>query len=454
MRKLAVLMLSAMTLSACGGGVSSVNSEALITTEAAAPTTTSTIKASTALTMTQKQTTTSTAPAVDPKTIWTSVQGWDCASNRHLAVSARYANGTVELEFSTSPSSQGFSELAVQTAPSITPREYAWDANSTSGSSLHHLRRIAVTDLESNSVSVTLTSPTQRQVNIQVGLAATHSDGTICQANIFPNIDYESGPSLSDAVLIPDGVSVNNDRYSSFVMPEPTAQALIYSISQNDPYGPAVDENIFDYPAKLRVALYGEPTTNHWRTVADILEVLQVIAPDLDARFAQTHDEVTFPIHVTTCANWQKQTALRRFTACNANGMGGYFSNGDIQSGATTSSVSRGFVWIDNGTYSVTNLRHEIGHAMGLPHVNCAGSMMIVPDNQGQFWNASDLGAIAVHQDSRTTDKMTLEQARKALNIPQDYTWESLLADRTKVCDNSSPAFDVLAADLKSNSLK
>ena len=77
--------------------------------------------------------------------------------------------------------------------------------------------------------------------------------------------------------------------------------------------------------------------------------------------------------------------------------------------------------------------------------------MMIVPDNQGDYWSNSDL---EVHQDSRTTDKMTLNEARKLLSIADDAKWEALIADHSLTCTHPTPAFDRLAALLIINSVR
>ena len=470
MQKLVPLVLVALFVSACGGSSDVTTPTTTAPAPAPAPTTTAPAPAPTTTAPAPAPTTaapaptttapTTTAPAAPATTVsWESVTGWDCASTKTFPVSRRYQDSLLELEFGISPTAIGFTAVSVQTVPSQSPNFWSWDGNATNGFNEVNVRRIGLTNLSSTSSSVEMASPTPTRVNVAVSLVAEHSDGSVCELSIFPDFTYESGVALSGQVTIPAGVVVNNSRYASFTLPEPTAEALIYSISQDDPYGEngarnTRDELISDFPAKFRTALYGDPGLTHWEIVAELIEILRVVAPDLDARFASTHEEVTFPIHVTSCATWKRESDL---SSCNSRGMGGFASNGPIESGVMTSAESRGYIWLDQSPdgcpwCSLTTLRHEIGHGVGLPHVNCPGSMMIVPDNQGMYWSASDLAGIAVHQDPRTIDKMTLDEARAALGIPEDSRWNELVADRSLACSNPTASFDDLAASLANNS--
>lgn len=452
MKKFFPLFLVALFVAACGSSsdvAAPATATALATTAPAIATTPATTAPAIA----------STATAITAAS-WESVTGWDCASAKTFSVSQRYQDSLLELEFGTSPTAMGFTAVSVQTVPSQSPNFWSWDGNATNGFHEVNVRRISLTNPSSTSSSLELASPTPTRVNVAISLVAEHSDGSVCEVSVFPNFTYESGVLLNDQVIIPAGVVVNNSRYASFTLPEPTAEALIYSISQDDPYGEnggrnTRDELIRDFPAKFRTALYGDPGLNHWEIVAELIEVLRVVAPDLDARFAFTHEEVTFPIHVTNCPRWKRENDL---SSCNSRGMGGSFSSGAIASGVMTSAESRGYIWLDQSpegcpSCSLTTLRHEIGHGVGLPHVNCPGSMMIVPHHQGMYWSASDLAGIAVHQDPRTTDKMTLDEARAALGIPEDSRWNELIADRSLTCSNPTAPFDDLAASLANNSL-
>ena len=373
-----------------------------------------------------------------------------CDSANSPVATYSYQDGGFQFDFDINPASSRVKQVFLGTTPAMGKR-HEWDANNTNGFNLHHFRRTVFEDLSATSFIVPMLSPTSVPVNVTVTLNAQLEDASWCTALLVDNFSYNQGLQGADAITIPEGVTIDYDRYSGFTVPQPLAESVIYAMSSNDPYQERpgwMDVPLRDYPAKLRVALYGVPTTTHWQIAAELIEVIRAIAPDLDARFATTHEEVTMPLHVTACPEWKIKTEEH---PCNSRGMDGSFSDGGYRDGGLAE--TRGYLWISGSSgYTTTLIRHEMVHQMGLGHVKCKGSISIVPDYQGQYWTASDLAAIAVHQEVRTTHGMTMDQARSALGIPKDSRWEELLADRSLVCENQVAAYDALAAKLQSNS--
>jgi len=89
---------------------------------------------------------TAAAPVNTITAPWESVTGWACASTTTFAVSQRYQDSVLELEFGTSPTAIGFTAVSVQTVPSQNPNFWSWDGNSTNGFHEVNVRRISLTD--------------------------------------------------------------------------------------------------------------------------------------------------------------------------------------------------------------------------------------------------------------------------------------------------------------------
>ena len=440
------LLISISLLAACGGSEISETTAVPTTTTALATTTTT-------------PTTTTAIPTSNTNPI--NITGWSCASDRQPTVSYTYQNSVISLNNDESVYPlESFQEVYISTEPNNEGPSGWMGGSETNGFNEHYFTKTPF-----GSGNISMLNPTPHNVPVRVSLTVVYPSGSSCTSTIFNNFSYETGPSLDDPIDLPSGVNVNNNRYSSFVLPEPTIESVIYSVSQNDPYQETPGwqtETIRDFSTKLRVALYGDPKQHHWQVIADVIEVLQVIAPDLDARFATTHREVTLAIHVIECTDWRRNIEQE---SCNSFGMGGGYSDGATREWtnllSSIPSGNLGSLWLDSsavtewGDNSITTLRHEFGHVVGLPHVKCSGSMMIVPDNQGMFFTGSDLAGIAVHQDPRTTHNMTADEARLIL-LPDvsDADWNAVMDNRSLICNNPTASFDQLASDLAANSVR
>ena len=307
-------------------------------------------------------------------------------------------------------------------------------------------RRLRALSFSENSRSFKLLAPSPERSDIEVKAIYKET----CEALIQDHYRYIDGIKASTPVVVPPGISVNERQYSDHHVPEPSAASLILAGSEGYEGGSSWKSDwsliagIGKFPFPLKFALYGEPRHIHWEVVAEVIAVLNHIAPSLKAGFAETHADVTLPIHISICENWQESSSP---AFCSGRSAGQ--ANSDFRT------AFESHVWVDVRDYfrdnyltNLPTLRHELGHIAGLLHTPCPGSQMSISSQVGQgvFFNNSDLAIIATIHDDRFVGGMTLEEARVALNIEKDSTWEDMLENPTLACN-------ALADDSNWNSL-
>ena len=170
-----------------------------------------------------------------------------------------------------------------------------------------------------------------------------------------------------------------------------------------------------------------------YETIRDYIEVLAVVAPDLDIAWANDISEVTLPIHLLSCTELINETADQY---CNTSGPSGSFSD---QWGSGNLATGWGFIRISDQPYgSRHTLTHEFGHAMGLWHSGIDNTSMGPPNTQQGYWAAHDLMSVALIHNPLITSGQTREEIQTALNIQGDDELLSFLYSKAFALVNTS----------------
>ena len=295
--------------------------------------------------------------------------------------------------------------------------------NQTLGFAFHDYTR---TELDINKSIHMVAIPagkTPFKLDLNIAVSGKGSDGNSCSTTITEQFTRSDDFYPSALLSIPSNAIPDTDKYKPFSIPASTAQGLFLATSQSnydDNYGKVRVNNTEGYfvkkpPSTLRVALFGDVKSDDYETMRDYIEVLAVVAPDLDIAWANNISEVTLPIHLLSCTELINETIDQY---CNTSGPSGGFSD---QWGSGNLTTGWGFLRVsDQQMGSRHTLTHELGHAMGLWHSGVDKTSMGPPNNQAGHWAAHDLMVIALIHNSAVVSGQTREEIRVAFNIADD----------------------------------
>ena len=354
------------------------------------------------------------------------------------------------LSSNETPASKSVGSLNLDFMPAMAGQTDSNLKNQSLGFSYHEYTR---TELDTNKAIHMVDIPagkTPFKLDLNIAVSGKGSDGNSCSTTITEQFTRSDDFYPSAALSIPSNAIPDTDKYKPFSIPASTAQGLFLATSQSnydDNYGKVWVNNSEGYfvkkpPSTLRVGLFGDVKSDDYETMRDYIEVLAVVAPDLDIAWANNVSEVTFPIHLLSCTELINETDEH----CNTSGPSGGFSD---QWGSGNLATGWGFIRVsDQRLGSRHTLTHEFGHAMGLWHSGVDNTSMGPPDNQAGNWAAHDLMVIALIHNSDVVSGQTREEIRVAFNI-SDEELQGFIDDPATLSDTPDAAWVELGDTLR-----
>ena len=338
---------------------------------------------------------------------------------------ASYAidNGSLFLSSTETPGSKSVGNLNLDFMPAMAGQTHSNLKNQSLGFAFHEYTRIELDINKGIHVVAIPAGKTPFKLDLNIAVSGKGSDGNSCSTTITEQFTRSDDFYPSAALSIPGNAIPDTDKYKPFSIPSSTAQGLFLATSQSnydDNYGEVRVNNTEGYfvkkpPTTLRVGLFGDVKSDDYETMRDYIEVLAVVAPDLDIAWANNISEVTLPIHLLSCTEFINETIDQY---CNTSGPSGGFSD---QWGSGNLATGWGFIRVsDQQMGSRHTLTHEFGHAMGLWHSGVDKTSMGPPNNQAGNWAAHDLMVIALIHNSAVVSGQTREEIRVAFNIADD----------------------------------
>lgn len=199
----------------------------------------------------------------------------------------------------------------------------------------------------------------------------------------------------------------NKKRFISKDLPRVHETALVL-LNKSTRQSELEDKDIWiNYPTyypefkkEIVIGLFGDVTSRDFLSVSNVLDILQIVAPNLRITISDDVNDVTLPIHLAPC----NKLVSEKFNGCEGYAAGIYYGFHD-------------YIWVDS---SITNQQwrshviiHEIGHALGLNHNLCIDSVMSYSDfaDETTYFNELDLMQLRLlyHPDANKYEGKSFE---------------------------------------------
>ena len=201
---------------------------------------------------------------------------------------------------------------------------------------------------------------------------------------------FQENPNVFDIgedEYIKNYVINNKKRFLNEDLPKVQEAALVL-LNKSTRYSDQDDKDIWIYyptyypelKKEIVIGLFGDVTKHDFLTVSNVLETLQIVAPNLKITISDDGNDVTLPIHIAPC----NDLVSERFNGCKGYAAGLYHGFHD-------------YILVDasirNKDWRSHVIIHELGHALGLNHNLCIDSVMSYSDfaDETTYFNGLDL---------------------------------------------------------------
>jgi hypothetical protein len=325
-------------------------------------------------------------------------------------------DGFLHLTAKEAPQSYNIQSLVIEYTPAIRGVNHPI-FNETGGFALHEYSKETL-DVSKIGHQVAIPkAKTAYRMDLKIMLVSSTADGRNCQEELHPAFtrsdDYYPSPQL----LLPDNALPNYERYAEYLdkIPQPNAQSVVLATSSGDWNDNWETTAVRKVDIPIRIGFFGDVGLEDYETIRDLLEILVVIAPDLDIGYANSLEGVTLPIHFVECTELLNRDSKH----CRIDGPSGSLS-GRLSGWKTLNGF---WVRISGQRFNRHTLTHEMGHVLGLYHWNLENCSMGYGRAQTQWWSEWDLMAISSLQHSASNWAQSRDSMRKALGITEDAQW-------------------------------
>lgn len=446
-RYLVLLTTTLLLIVSCSGGsepeTAQVPASAPATTAAPIPTATAIPVPATLIPTETLAPTATVIPSAPTPTIESPVNVKVC----DWASSYTIQNGFIHLAAEEAPKNQNIQNLVIEFIPNRRGAKHPI-FNETEGYALHEYSQETL-DISKNEQQVAIPkAKTAYRMDLKFLLTGSTIDGRNCQQELHEAFtrsdDYYPSPLLS----LPDNAQPNLQRYAEYLakIPKPNAQSVFLATSMGDWNGNWETMAVRKFEKPIRLGFHGDVGSEDYETVRDLLEILAVIAPDLDIGYANSLDDVTIPIHFVDCT----ERLVRDHKPCKGKGQPSGSLSGQLFFRGS------GPIWVRISDQRINRhvLTHELGHALGLFHWNIESGSMSVGRSQTQWLSEWELMALSTIQHSASDWMQSRDSMREAFGIPENDQWARYSEDPDLLGDTPDPIWVELANLLKTQALE